>query len=101
MVQGNVPSHKSKEWSNMDNETTCQIEKRIGYQFKNQALLVDAFTHPSYEKRTILAHYQRLEFIGDSVLNLIVTTELYKRLPNEPEGELSKRRAHIVCKQSC
>ena len=85
----------------MDNKTITQIEKQIGYRFNNQSLLVDAFTHPSYEKRTLLGHYQRLEFIGDSVLNLIVTTELYKRLPNEPEGELSKRRAHIVCKQSC
>lgn len=75
-------------------------EKKIGYRFKNKALLDNALTHSSYANEKKCESNERLEFLGDSVLSVIVSKYLYKRLPEMREGDLSKLRASLVCEQS-
>ena len=79
------------------------IEERIGYSFNDPALLATAFTHVSALKaaRNRTDSYQRLEFLGDHVLGLIVSDMLYRAFPKADEGELSKRLADLVRKESC
>ena len=69
------------------------FQKTLGYHFKNQNLLKEALTHKSAKKST---HNERLEFLGDAVLDLIIGEFLYKKFPSSPEGELSKMRASMV-----
>jgi ribonuclease-3 len=79
-------------------------EARIGYKFADAALLATAFTHVSALKpatRHRADSYQRLEFLGDHVLGLIVSDMLYRAYPRADEGELSKRLADLVRKESC
>lgn len=66
----------------------------IHYHFKDKNLLFEALTHTSMHKSK--KSYERLEFLGDRVLGLIVAEELYERLPHEVEGELAKRHAQLV-----
>jgi ribonuclease-3 len=83
---------------------TAAIEARIGYKFVNAALLTTAFTHVSALKKSPGKRgdsYQRLEFLGDHVLGLVVSDMLYRAFPNADEGELSKRLADLVRKESC
>lgn len=75
-------------------------EKKIGYKFKNRALLENALTHSSYANEKKCDNNERLEFLGDSVLSVIVSKYLYNRLPQMREGDLSKLRASLVCEQS-
>lgn len=80
------------------------IEDKIGYSFENKELLVLAFTHRSFineYREEQLQHNERLEFLGDSVLGLIVADFLYHRLPSYPEGKLSQLRSRIVDANSC
>jgi ribonuclease III len=80
------------------------IEGRIGYKFSDPALLATAFTHVSALKpatRHRADSYQRLEFLGDHVLGLIISDMLYRAYPRADEGELSKRLADLVRKESC
>jgi ribonuclease III len=65
---------------------------RLGYQFKNPALLAQALTHRSFSGN----NNERLEFLGDSVLNFIIAHQLYLRFPRLPEGDLSRLRAQLV-----
>ena len=68
------------------------IEERIGYVFKDKIILAQAFIHRSFfnEHRTVAAqHNERLEFLGDSVLGLLISDYLYAYFPEEPEGQLS------------
>ncbi|QPF82191.1 ribonuclease III [Bradyrhizobium genosp. L] len=79
-------------------------EGRIGYTFADPALLTTAFTHVSALKpatRNRADSYQRLEFLGDHVLGLIVSDMLFRAFPKADEGELSKRLADLVRKESC
>ncbi|MEN3347487.1 MAG: ribonuclease [Bradyrhizobium sp.] len=79
-------------------------EGRIGYAFSDPALLTTAFTHVSALKaatRNRADSYQRLEFLGDHVLGLIVSDMLFRAFPKADEGELSKRLADLVRKESC
>lgn len=71
------------------------LESRLGYHFRNQALLIEALTHSSYlqERPEDGPHNQRLEFLGDSVLQFILTDALYREFPADREGLLSRRRA--------
>jgi len=82
---------------------TAALEARIGHKFADSALLATAFTHVSALKssRKRGDSYQRLEFLGDHVLGLIVSDMLYRAFPNANEGELSKRLADLVRKESC
>src|SRR3989344_3558099 len=79
------------------------FETKIGYSFKDKRLLETAFTHRSYlnENRAPGAmHNERLEFLGDAVLELVVTEFLYAKYPEKPEGELTAFRAALVNTQS-
>ncbi len=69
------------------------LQRRLDYQFKNQNLIIEALTHKSYKKSY---NNERLEFLGDAVLDLIVGEYLYYKFPNVAEGELSKLRASLV-----
>lgn len=75
-----------------------ELQTRLGYQFQNPALLRLALTHPSvrHESGAAVEHNQRLEFLGDSVLELALTAELYQRFPDWGEGPLTKARAQLV-----
>ncbi len=70
-----------------------ELEKRVGYTFKNKALIVEALTHKSYKKPY---NNERLEFLGDAVLDLLVGEFLYHKFPDSDEGILSKIRASLV-----
>jgi ribonuclease-3 len=77
------------------------LEKRLGYRFKRSDLLELAVTHRSWaNERSVPEHYERLEFLGDSVLGLISAEWLYARHPELPEGELSKLKAQLVSRQT-
>jgi ribonuclease III len=69
-----------------------RLEQRLGHRFADAALLQQALTHRSFG----VTHYERLEFLGDSVLNLAVSELLYARLGSLPEGDLSRIRANLV-----
>jgi ribonuclease-3 len=76
------------------------FEKKIKYTFKNKALLHEALTHSSHTSSKKRISNERLEFLGDSVLSLITSKELFEQLRDVPEGQLTKLRAGIVCEQS-
>ena len=76
------------------------FEKRIGYEFKNPALLKEALTHSSFVNGTNLHSNERLEFLGDSVLSVVVSKYLFENLSDRPEGQLTKLRASIVCEHA-
>lgn len=79
------------------------FEIKIGYHFRNAKLLEQAFTHRSYLNENRVAgreHNERLEFLGDAVLELVVTEFLYTKYPANPEGELTVYRAALVNTQS-
>jgi ribonuclease-3 len=83
---------------------TAALEARIGHKFANPAVLATAFTHVSALKKATRQRsdsYQRLEFLGDHVLGLIVSDMLYRAFPKADEGELSKRLADLVRRESC
>jgi ribonuclease-3 len=79
------------------------LELRLGHTFRTQSLLVHALTHVSALKsgKSRTETYQRLEFLGDHVLGLVVSDMLYRAFPKASEGELSKRLADLVRKESC
>ncbi len=74
------------------------LEEQFGYQFRNPLLLAEALTHPSLAYETHRAHFdnQRLEFLGDAVLQLIFTHELFRTFMDYNEGNLTKLRARLV-----
>ncbi len=73
------------------------IQRRIGYQFQNQELLERALTHKSYaNENRLAAHNERLEFLGDAVLSLIISEYLMNACPTSSEGDLSRLRAVVV-----
>ena len=70
---------------------------KISYDFRNEKLLEEALTHPSLSKENRdKPNYQRLEFLGDKVLSLVIGNFLMNKYPNEMEGDLSKRQAFLV-----
>jgi ribonuclease-3 len=76
-----------------------RFEEKSGTTFKDKALLRQAFTHRSYineNKNVKLEHNERLEFLGDAVLELVITDFLYKNYPQKPEGELTTYRSALV-----
>lgn len=78
------------------------LEQRLGYNFNNANLLINALTHSSYanEVRNGISSNERLEFLGDSVLSIIVSEYIFSNFTSLPEGELTKLRASIVCEKS-
>lgn len=80
--------------------TLTELEERIGYQFQDKALLKQAITHSSFtneQRINKLKHYERLEFLGDAVLELVSSDFLFHAYPDLPEGQLTKMRASMVC----
>lgn len=77
----------------MPTRPLSELEKQIGHTFKDPAMLQAALTHSSTGAD---ANYERLEFLGDRVLGLVVADVLYEKFPNEPEGDLAKRLAALV-----
>jgi len=77
-------------------EALFSLQTRLQHRFTNAALLLRALTHRSFSAD----HNERLEFLGDAVLQLAVTALLYQQLPARPEGELSRLRAHLVRQES-
>lgn len=79
------------------------IESHLKYHFKHPELLFLSLVHRSFinENREIVEHNERLEFLGDSVLGLLIAEHLYQKLPSTPEGELSTLRSRLVDAPSC
>ncbi len=80
-----------------------ELEDKIGYHFKNKELLTTALTHSSYaneRKSQHIRYNERLEFLGDAVLSIVVSDYIFKNCPELPEGELTKLRASLVCEKS-
>ena len=79
------------------------LEKKIGYTYKDKLLLQTALTHTSYANEVRLkktGSYERLEFLGDAVLEMISSEYFYKEYPDKPEGSLTRMRASAVCEQA-
>lgn len=84
----------------MEGYTIKELERRIGYQFRDISLLKRALTHSSFtneQKINRTGDYERLEFLGDAVLELTSSEYLFREHPEVPEGELTKMRASMVC----
>lgn len=79
-----------------------EFEKKIGYTFKNKELLHEALSHSSYANETKNGRNsnERLEFLGDSVLSIVVSVHLFKHFKHLPEGDLTKIRASLVCEKA-
>ncbi|HEY2615570.1 MAG TPA: ribonuclease III, partial [Chthoniobacterales bacterium] len=78
------------------------LEDRIGYKFRNSLLLAEALTHPSLRHETQRHHFdnQRLEFLGDAVIQLVITEHLYAHFSAEGEGRLTKLRSRLVSRDA-
>ena len=76
------------------------IEEKIGYRFKDGRLLEEAFTHVTYAHLHKVKDNERVEFLGDTVLQFVITDYLYKKYPTKTEGELTRLRAELVCEES-
>ena len=85
-----------------DTKALDAFEKKIGYKFKDRSLLVTALTHSSFanESHGRAQSYERLEFLGDSILGFVTAEYLYGAFPELPEGKLTKKRASLVCEKS-
>ncbi len=76
-----------------------ELEEKLNYSFRNKQLLTEALTHTSFnegKKKNTIPDNERLEFLGDSVINLVITDYLFKKFGKLHEGELSKLKAHLV-----
>jgi len=78
------------------------LEERISYKFRNSLLLAEALTHPSLSHETQRYHFdnQRLEFLGDAVLQLVITEYLFRHFGSEAEGQLTKLRSRLVSREA-
>ena len=82
------------------NRKTEELEEIIGYHFKNKELLKNALTHTSYANENNIKSNEKLEFLGDSILEFISSKYIYNNYPNLKEGEMTKVRADVVCEKS-
>src|SRR5690606_25150813 len=88
----------------MFEQAIASIEEKIGYVFQDKGLLTLAFTHRSFfneQKAKVSGHNERLEFLGDAVLGLVISAFLYSRFPQEQEGVLSNLRSRLVDSYFC
>ena len=88
---------------NSKESAVLDLQETIGYRFKDTSLLIEALSHTSYtneRKLNKLKSYQRLEFLGDAVLELFASRYLFENNPDFNEGELTKTRASMVCEES-
>ena len=77
-----------------------KLERKLGVKFNNINLLAEALTHPSYANENNCSHNQRLEFLGDAVLELAMSTYLFNKHQTFDEGGMTKRRAQSVCEEA-
>ena len=80
-----------------------ELERLLSYSFKNKGLLIEALSHPSLRQHHAYKDnkdYERLEFLGDAVLNLVITEILFRNFANYNEGNLAKMRSYLVCKET-
>jgi ribonuclease-3 len=77
-----------------------EFEKKLGYEFKDISLLETALTHTSYANENKCTSYERLEFLGDAVLQMLTSKYIYKTYTSFPEGKMSRLRANIVCEDT-
>ena len=77
-----------------------ELENILNYKFKNKMLLKEALTHPSMSFKNKHFNYERMEFFGDSILSMVIIEYLYNKYNNEKEGQLSKRKAYLVSKET-
>ena len=86
------------------NSASNKIEQVTGYRFNKGELLIEALSHPSLkqhiQKHQISKDYERLELLGDAILNFIITEFLFKNLAHHDEGTLAKARSFLVCKET-
>lgn len=90
----------TKKLSAAREQALLELAKRLGVSFSNLVLLHEALTHTSYAneaKNKKIVHNERLEFLGDAVLELSTSTYLFQHFPQLPEGEMTKARASVVC----
>ncbi len=75
------------------------LENTIGYKFQDKRILLEALTHPSYliKNKGKQQNYERLEFLGDSIVNFIIADTLFNKFPGEDEGQLARRKGSLVC----
>ncbi len=83
-----------------ERESLAILEGSIGYKFKNIELLKNALTHTSYAYENNVASNEKLEFLGDSILEFLSSKYIYKNYPKLKEGEMTKVRAAVVCEES-
>ena len=82
-------------------ESVAGLQEKIGYRFKNEKLLFEALSHSSYaNENKNLKSNERLEFLGDSVLSIVVSDHIFKHFSHIPEGDLTKLRASLVCESA-
>ena len=77
-----------------------EFQRKTGYFFKNEELLKSAFTHTSYANEHNIKSYERLEFLGDAIVDMLVAEYLYNNYPDIDEGVMSKIRASLVCEKA-
>jgi ribonuclease-3 len=78
-------------------ESLMILMDQLGYEFKDESLLKTSLTHPSFSKKN---NYERLEFLGDRVLGLIISDEIFHSYPDDSEGNLAKKISFLVCKNT-
>ena len=84
----------------MTEETRLQAEKALGYTFKNRDLLKEALTHASVADHRLQSN-ERMEFLGDAILDMVICEELFRRFPQYLEGELTKVKSAVVSRRVC
>ena len=84
----------------MEKKNLEELEKNIGYKFKNIKLLQNALTHTSYAYEHGVQSNEKLEFLGDSILEFVSSEYMYNKYLNLKEGQLTKVRATVVCEKS-
>jgi ribonuclease-3 len=84
----------------MDEEALQQIEQIIGYKFSNRTLLTEALTHSSAADNRLMSN-ERLEFLGDSILGMVICQILFERFPDYLEGDLTKIKSMLVSRSTC
>lgn len=83
-----------------NNQLLIDLKNRLGIAWKNEGILLTALTHSSFSYETKAEHNQRLEFLGDAVLELVISDYLYRHYPQFEEGKLTRVRSVIVCEPS-
>jgi ribonuclease-3 len=82
------------------------LQFKLGYQFQEESLLIQALSHPSLNhknrrtSKNFISNYERLEFFGDAILNMVISKALFLKYNNSNEGDLAKRRAHLICRDT-